>query len=185
MACPEHGPGGRRMYRTMERMAVVVSFVGAFGTAICYSAPVWVTPLPAQDAHGACRLRLEGALEGGYACSVEEEVKPGRLGLRVTTAPNALVQVQFRAELEPSRSGGGMSQAQGTTLQALVRQRIRADVGAAWLGPDGLEVQAAPGDGPVRLRLVLPPAPENPDRRAVEVQADVGLSRLAVEHVRG
>jgi hypothetical protein len=94
------------------------------------------------------------------------------LTLLVASTARAPVEVRFRAEL--ARAGAALAQAPGSTLRALVRERRSGDRGAVWLGPDGLDVHPTAA-GPVRLRMVVPPAPENPERSAVEVVAEVAL----------
>ncbi|HET9597547.1 MAG TPA: hypothetical protein VFP65_18300 [Anaeromyxobacteraceae bacterium] len=164
------------MPKTMERAAVVASFISAFGLAIWYSAPNCAAKTAAGARQVACRLRVDGALEGSQPCTVEERAGDGRLTLLVASAPRAPVEVRFRAELE--RAGAALAQAPGSTLRAMVRERRAAGRGAVWLGPDALEVRPTAA-GPLLLRMVVPPAPENPVRAAVEVVAEVALRSRA------
>jgi hypothetical protein len=164
------------MRNTMERVAVVASFISAFGLAIWYSAPSCAAHTATGARRIACRLVVGGALAGSQPCTVEERVEAGRLTLLVASGPKAPVEVRFRAEL--ARAGSALTQAPGSTLRALVRERQGGDRGAVWLGPDGLDVHRTAA-GPVRLRMVVPPAPENPERSAVEVVAEVALGGRA------
>jgi hypothetical protein len=121
-------------------------------------------------------MRVGGALEGSQPCTVEERAEEGRVTLLVASTPRAPVEVRFRAEL--ARAGSALAQAPGSTLRAIVRERRLGDEGAVWLGPDGLDVHPTAA-GPVRLRMLVPPAPENPERSAVEGVAEVALGRGA------
>jgi len=161
------------MRKTMERAAVVASFISAFGLAIWYSSPQCAARASAGGRRGACLLRVDGALEGTQPCTVQEQSDEGRLTLLVSSGPRSPYEVRFRAEL--AHAGAALAQAPGSTLRALVRER--RGQGAVWLGPDALEVRPASTGGPLLLRMVVPPAPENPVRRAVEVVAEVVLGQ--------
>jgi hypothetical protein len=165
------------MRNTMERVAVVASFISAFGLAIWYSTPSCAAKTAASAGRIVCRLRVEGALVGSQPCTVEERADDGRVTLLVASAPRAPVDVRFRAEL--ARAGSALAQAPGSTLRAIVRERRGAERGAVWLGPDALDVQPTAG-GPLLLRMIVPPAPENPVRSAVEVVAEVALGRADI-----
>jgi len=130
---------------------------------------------PSREAAMACRVRLDGAVEGDYPCTVTLEQRRDGVAFALATAPGARAQVSLDVVL--AERGGVLSPAKGTKPRAIVREPSRAGVGVAWTRAG--DVRGAVREGGtarhVDLRVEVAPGQANPDPRLVALEATVAL----------